>query len=123
MAYRLTLIILMLALSSCAWVRENNETFFYKSTLRAIDYSMSSRTAQICGRLNYKMRRPVFIQNASMTGFLGVTYPKTIEYKTVRIIPHETVHYLIMENQLSKECLEEMLADITAQLVLERRKQ
>ena len=121
MAYRLSFLCLLLA--SCTFIRENNETYFYRSTIRSIDYSITPRTKAVCGGMNYKVRRPRFIKNASLTPYMGVTYPKTIEYRSLGIIPHETVHYLIMENRFSRECLEEMLADITGQLVRERKNQ
>lgn len=122
MAYRLAICALSLLLSSCTFIRENNENYFYKSTLRTIDYSITPKTKRVCGEVNYKVRRPKFIHNASLENYMGVTYPKTIEYRSLGIIPHETVHYVIMENNLSRECLEEMLADITGELVRERRK-
>ena len=119
MIARVALTVAVCFLVSCAYVRENNERFFYHKTIRVLNTATTERTKRLCkSRSNKNRILPAFYNTPYIApGIEGQTIGKHIVYTNYWMIPHEAAHFIVANNQVSQECLEEMFADVLRMLV------
>ena len=129
--FRITILLLMIVCSSCAWLQMGNENFFYYNALDTFEESVPPKILRDC-KFSKDLKVPVIHPHKILPPENRAYYdPKdqsihySIDYP--EDIIHETYHYISDEANFSTHCHEQMAASflkssVMKDLIYRRRK-